>query len=212
MTFKVQASLTGIHSRSEKAVKTSRDYDRGRTNQYALNTIFENDAKKLIAIQCASGFVRISDGQLRWQDFIRPFAETLKGLRRGADLSRWFDTNSFYKKPFVIGKISLRDSSFITKKYAENSAFAGSKKKKISLPGPYTLASLVEDKVYGSREELIELFASIVQKVISNLSSHGYSCVQINEPALVYRYGESALTNRKHLEAFIAAFSRYLSR
>ena len=211
MTFRVQASLTGIHSRSENAVKVSRDFDRGRTTEQALKAAFERDAKSLVAIQRASGFSSLSDGQLKWQDFIRPFAETLTGLRRGADLSRWFDTNSFYKKPFVVGQIGVKKASFITEKYAENSAFANSKKRKISLPGPYTLATLVENQAY-SREELVEVFASILKKVIANLASHGYSCVQINEPALVYRYGESALTNKKHLEAFLAAFTRHLSR
>ncbi|MGI0080396.1 MAG: hypothetical protein ACRECH_12320, partial [Nitrososphaerales archaeon] len=212
MTFRVQASLTGIHSRSENAVKVSRDFDRGRTTDGALKASFERDAKSLVAIQRASGFSSLSDGQLKWQDFIRPFAETLSGLRRGADLSRWFDTNSFYKKPFVVGKIGIRDASFITENFAENKVFANSKKRKISLPGPYTLASLVDNGTCTSKEELVEGFALILKKVIANLATHGYSCVQINEPALVYRYGESALTNRKHLEAFIAAFTHHLSR
>ena len=212
MTFRVHASLTGIHSRSENAVKVSRDFDRGRTTEEALKAAFERDAKSLVAIQRASGFSSLSDGQLKWQDFIRPFAEALIGLRRGADLSRWFDTNSFYKKPFVVGQIGIKNSSFITERYAENSAFANSKKRKVSLPGPYTLASLVDNETYGSKEELVEVFASILKKVIANLASHGYSCIQINEPALVYRYGESALTNKKHLDAFIAAFTHHLSR
>jgi 5-methyltetrahydropteroyltriglutamate--homocysteine methyltransferase len=212
MTFKVQASLTGIHSRSEQTARTSRDFDRGRASADALNEAFEDDAKNLVSLQRASGFYNLSDGQLRWQDFIRPFAESLSGLRQGADLSRWFDTNSFYRKPFVVGKISLENAGFLAKKYTEKPAFRGSKKKKISLPGPYTLASLVEDQTYGSRTELVVVFAEILQKIISNLGSNGYSCVQLNEPALVYRYGESALTNKTHLEAFIDAFSRSLSR
>ena len=212
MAFRVHASLSGIHSRSENTVKISRDFDRGRTTEAALQAAFEKDAGSLVSIQRASGFSAISDGQLKWQDFIRPFAETLKGLRRGADLSRWFDTNSFYKRPAVIGKIGIRNASFITEKYAENSAFSHSKKRKICLPGPYTLASLVDNHDLGTKEELIDVFASVLKKVIANLASHGYSCVQINEPALVYRYGESALTNKKHLEVFIEAFIHNLSK
>lgn len=212
MTFRVRASLTGIHSRSENAVRTSRDFDRGRTTEDSLKDAFRKDAKDLVSLQKLSGFSHLSDGQLKWQDFIRPFAESLTGLRQGADLSRWFDTNSFYKKPFVVGEIGVGKPSFITEKYAENSSFGASKNKKISIPGPYTLASLVENKSYGSKEELVEIFASILKKVISSLSKNGYSCVQINDPSLVYRYGESVLTNRKHLDSYIESFSRNLSK
>ena len=203
-----ECSLSGIHSRSESLVKTSRDYDRGRAELDALNAEFSSDAAKLIELQVDSGFSNFSDGQLRWQDFIRPFSESVNGLESGADLSRWFDTNTFYKKPTVKKKLDT-DGTFLQKK--GYSFGAGKSANKVSLPGPYTLSRLVDDQFYNSSEELVHAFASVLKKVISSLIKEGYSSIQLNEPSLVFRYGKSALTEPHELQAFIDAFSDNLS-
>ncbi len=211
MTFSVDSTLTGIHSRSEETVKISRDFDRLRTNKETLDSTFEADAKNLVKLQLECGISRISDGQLLWQDFLRPFSENLEGLEGGADLFRWFDTNSFFRKPFVRKRVKLpKDQSFI-QDYEVAAAISlakeGGAKKKVSIPGPYTLASLVEDEHYGSnREELIDDFARVIKRFLKNLASLGYDTVQINEPSLVYRYGTSALTSKKELKSFVSAF------
>jgi len=215
MTLTVDSTLSGIHSRSEETVKTSRDFDRLRTTKESLDEAFETDAKNLVRLQIESGFSRISDGQLLWQDFLRPFSENLEGLEGGADLFRWFDTNTFFRKPFVLKKVKLpKESSFI-QDYEVVSAIALTKeagaKKKIAIPGPYTLSSLVQDEHYKSkREELLDDFAKIIRKLLKNLSVLGYESVQINEPSLVYRYGTSGLTSRKELKSFINAFEENL--
>jgi|GEM_PF-414020 len=213
--FRVESTLSGIHSRSEESVRVSRDFDRGRTSEKELEQTFASDSRNLVNLEISSGITLVSDGQLKWQDFLRPFSESLKGLKSGADLSRWFDTNSFYRKPTVVGEVRSPTGSFPIEKYEVGSAFPKGKKnsvKKISIPGPYTLASLVEDKKYGSRTELTNVFSKILRKVIDDLYAKGFTTIQVNEPSLVYRYGVSALTNREHRKAFIEAFERHLSR
>ena len=137
-------------------------------------------------------------------------------MKIGADLSRWFDTNTFYKKPTVVGKLGFVDSaSFIARKYSERAALKDSrvaKRKKVSIPGPFTLASLVSDSFYRSRKELIHEFAKLLRTVLISLSRLGYSCVQLNEPSLVYEYGVSALANKSDFEEYLEAFSRNFSR
>ena len=157
MTFSVDSTLTGIHSRSEDTVKVSRDFDRSRATKETLDSTFETDAKNLVKLQLESGISRVSDGQLLWQDFIRPFSERLVGLKGGADLSRWFDTNSFYRKPSVVKKVKLPEDRSFIQDYevtsALNLAKEGKVKRKISIPGPYTLASLVQDEHYNSKDD-----------------------------------------------------------
>src|SRR5580692_11206649 len=99
MTIKVETTLTGIHSRSEDSVRVSRDFERGRATKELLDRTFQEDATNLVKLQEDSNIDRVSDGQLLWQDFLRPFSENFGGLKGGADLSRWFDTNSFFRKP-----------------------------------------------------------------------------------------------------------------
>jgi len=216
MTFQVEAALTGIHSRAEETVRTSRDLDRGRASEEDLKGAFQRDTASLLSLEASAGFSKVSDGQLMWQDFIRPFSESVIGLRSGADLSRWFDTNTFYKKPTVVGELQPPDSGlFLLEKYSlqDKDDFFGKAKneRKISLPGPFTLASLVDDAYYHSKTDLIFSFAKLLSKIIAGISKSGISCVQLNEPSLVYRYGESALTNAAHREAYLNAVTLYLS-
>jgi 5-methyltetrahydropteroyltriglutamate--homocysteine methyltransferase len=216
MAFNVDSTLTGIHSRSERTVRATRDFDRGRTSKDILDAAFESDSSDLVNLEIVSGITRISDGQLMWQDFIRPFSESIQGLRRGADLSRWYDTNSFYRKPSVVGKLSMpKDATFLGT-YENLSALKLVKsdkltKRKLSLPGPYTLASLVSDEFYDSKTELVNQFAKILKKILPALKELGFGAVQINEPSLVYRYGESALKSKKELKSFISAYEDNLS-
>ncbi len=216
MTFQIEAALAGIHPRSEETVRASRDFDRGRATENQLKEVFQIDSQALVSLETTVGLTKVSDGQLKWQDFIRPFSESLIGLKSGADLSRWFDTNTFYKKPTVISELGVPDSeSFLLDRYScwdgTESDGGQFRNKKISLPGPYTFATLVEDDYYESKTGLIAAFAKVLSLVIAGLSKNGISCVQLNEPSLVYRYGKSTSTREDERAAFIRAFSNYFS-
>lgn len=215
--LEINSTLTGIHSRSELTVKISRDYDRGRSSKKVLDSTFESDALELTNLQMDSGFTRISEGQLLWQDYLRPFSESVSGLRSGADLSRWYDTNSFYRKPSVIGKLSASKDTLFLKQYFVERALKIIKsnrriKRKISILGPYSLASLAANEHYKSKDLLVHDFAKLLKQVLYQLPKLGISTVQINEPSLVYRYGESGITSKKELRIFLSAFEEYLSK
>jgi 5-methyltetrahydropteroyltriglutamate--homocysteine methyltransferase len=205
----VRCGLLGIHSRSESLVKTTRDYDRGRVDESALKAAFEKDTRELVELQKSSGFDILSDGQLQWQDFLRPISEIVSGLEIGADLSRWFDTNTFYRKPTVTKQLSA-NTSLLEKKYFSDVHLA-SGPRGIAVPGPYTLGSLVEDLFYGSKEELIHEFAKVLKEILERLSQLSYEEIQVNEPSLVYRYGDSCLNNPKNLQTFVTAYQDELS-
>lgn len=85
--------LTGLYPRSESLIQATRDHDRGRIDDRALEEAFNLDYEELKALQERSGWV--SDGLLAWQDLVRPFGE-LAGARIGA-LTRYFETNTFYR-------------------------------------------------------------------------------------------------------------------
>lgn len=214
MSFSVDSTLTGIHSRSEETVRVTRNFDRGRTTQDELEAVFESDAKNLVRLEIEAGMTMISEGQLRWQDFIRPFSESITGLKNGADLSRWYDTNSFYRKPSVVKQIrSPKDASFLVK-YIESSALnlvtKKTLKRKISLPGPFTLASLVANEYYESEDDLLVVFTKMLSNLISKLPKIGFDVVQINEPSLVYRYHKLPASSRK-IDHYLSTFSEHFS-
>ena len=98
----MEAFAPGIYPRSEELVQATRDLDRGRTTQEAVDEQVDRDLQQLVAAQQDAGLDLLSDGMLRWQDLFRPFVEAADGLERGA-LTRFLDTNTFYRAPHAEG-------------------------------------------------------------------------------------------------------------
>jgi 5-methyltetrahydropteroyltriglutamate--homocysteine methyltransferase len=94
----VKAFIPGLYPRSEALVQATRDLDRGRTTQEAVDVQVERDLAELVSVQQDAGLDLLADGMLRWQDVFRPFVESADGLETGA-LTRVLDTNTFYRAP-----------------------------------------------------------------------------------------------------------------
>src|SRR4029077_9820672 len=101
-----EIQLAGIHPRSERLIELTRSYERAKTSWSQVEIQIEQETKELIKLQRSLGFGHVSDGALGWQDQLRPITRSLKGVESGTRYSRWFDTNTFYQKPIVVGKIS----------------------------------------------------------------------------------------------------------
>jgi 5-methyltetrahydropteroyltriglutamate--homocysteine methyltransferase len=94
----LEAFAPGMYPRSEALVQETRDLDRGRTTQEAVDEQVERDLAELVSVQQAAGLDLLADGMLRWQDHFRPLLEAAEGLETGA-LTRFLDTNTFYRAP-----------------------------------------------------------------------------------------------------------------
>jgi 5-methyltetrahydropteroyltriglutamate--homocysteine methyltransferase len=94
----MQSFAPGIYPRSEQLVQATRDLDRGRTSQQAVDEQVERDLAELVSVQQQAGLDLLTDGMLRWQDLFRPLLEASEGLETGA-LTRFLDTNTFYRAP-----------------------------------------------------------------------------------------------------------------
>jgi 5-methyltetrahydropteroyltriglutamate--homocysteine methyltransferase len=94
----MQAFVPGIYPRSEQLVQATRDLDRGRTTQEAVDEQVERDLAELVSVQQQAGLDLLTDGMLRWQDLFRALLEVSEGLETGA-LTRFLDTNTFYRAP-----------------------------------------------------------------------------------------------------------------
>jgi 5-methyltetrahydropteroyltriglutamate--homocysteine methyltransferase len=94
----LQAFVPGIYPRSEELVQATRDLDRGRTTQEAVDEQVERDRAAFVSGQQDVGLDLLADGKLDWQDHFRPLLEAAEGLETGA-LTRFLDTNTFYRAP-----------------------------------------------------------------------------------------------------------------
>ncbi len=96
----IKAYAPGIYARSEELVQATRDLDRGRTTEEAVEERRMADLHTFLDVQREAGLDYLSDGLLNWQDIFRPFDEAARGLEPGP-LTRFLNTNTFYRAPAV---------------------------------------------------------------------------------------------------------------
>jgi 5-methyltetrahydropteroyltriglutamate--homocysteine methyltransferase len=201
-----KAQLGGIYPRSEQLIELTRSYDRAKTDLDSVKKRIEHDTLELIKLQDDSGFETFSDGAFAWQDQLRPIVESIDGVTTGTRYDRWFDTNTFYKKPTIAGKIGVR--TFEPKNFIRTDLLPRTKGWKVALPGPYTFSQLSENLHYTSQSDLLSAVASAEHEIIKRLKDAGVSRFQLSEPCLVYRpYREQAL-GKPELNNALAAIQK----
>jgi methionine synthase II (cobalamin-independent) len=202
----VTAQLSGIYPRSEQLIELTRSYDRGKTDRANVEKQFVEDTRDLVRLEEDSGFENFFDGGFSWQDQLRPIVESLDGVTTGTRYSRWFDTNTFYKKPTITEKI--RVGRFDPNKFIRTDLLPRTKPWTATLVGPYTFSELSENLHYKTRAELVSEMAAAEHDLIRRLKTAGVSQFQIAEPCLVYRpYREEAL-NKNELEEALGALRK----
>jgi len=183
VTRELEAYLSGALPRSEALVEATRSLDRKRITPMECEEVRSEDVRSAIATQRGAGLTLLTDGQLNWQDLFRPLVESSEGLEAGA-LTRWFDNNTFYRKPTVVGDLALSDG--LPHDYFRTRALEGAPWKAI-LPGPYTLARAAEEESGGPpRGERIEGLAGVLKRAARWCVERGAKQVQFSEPWLVY--------------------------
>lgn len=180
----VRAQLTGLHARSEPLIEVSRQYDRNRVPQSELDEQVKNETVELIRLQEKLGCQPLSDGALGWKDQLRPITQCMGGLAETTRYSRWYDTNTFYQKPIVTGRLALRN--FELNYFFQADLSSNKKGWSVAIPGPWTLSELSENKHYSTREELLLDYARVLRAIVDKLVDSGVSHVQLSEPSLVY--------------------------
>jgi 5-methyltetrahydropteroyltriglutamate--homocysteine methyltransferase len=158
----------------------------------------QNDATVLaIRDMERAGIDIITDGEMRRESYSNRFATTLEGIdieRPGSTINR---SGVPIPVPRVAGPIRRRaavevpDVVFLRKHTT--------RKIKITLPGPFTMAQQAQDDYYKDEEALALAFAAAVNEELRDLKAAGADVVQIDEPWLqarpdrAARYGVKAI-------------------
>jgi len=183
--------VTGILPRPKDLVEITRAYDRNKASIKELEEAFTKATKKVIEAQVRAGLSYVTDGMLKWQDLLRPFTENLRGLNAGS-LARWFNNNTFYRKPVIVGP--LHQAEGIVAKIAYIELMPKNVPWKAVLPAPYTFAKLAENRFYRSERELMFAFAEVLSEEVKSLAKVGFKYIQLSDPALVYNPFEESVS------------------
>lgn len=174
---------TGIFPRPKELIEVTRAYDRRMVDKEELERAFREATLKIVGSQVSANFSYITDGMLKWHDLLRPFTEKLDGVTVGG-LIRWFNNNTFYRKPVIIGDLRRRGSVIEEVSYVKH--MPRSVQWKVILPAPYTFAKLSENRFYKNGTELMFKYAQVLREEVRGLTELGFKYVQLSDPALVY--------------------------
>ncbi len=143
------------------------------------------DHLALLALQDQekAGLDIVTDGLIRWNDPISHLAANLEGIRIDG-LLRYFDTNFYFRRPVVSGKLA-RSQPLVLDEFrwaAQRSA----RPVKVVLTGPCTLAWLSLQEAEGANlASLIFSYAEVLSAEVAELAAAGARTIQIDEPCLL---------------------------
>ncbi len=180
--------------------KTLHGLESGAKTEEDLRAAHEELATEVIKEQEAAGIDLITDGEVRWDDILTPFARVFAGFEIGG-LLRWFDNNVYYRRPICVGPVDWGGPSSVEGyKFAQSVA---SKLVKAVIPGPITFARLSIDEHYGNHEKFVDALAVVLAQEAFELAAAGAAHLQIDEPALLNAPEDLALA-RRALQTVIA--------
>lgn len=163
-------------------------FDRGEITSEELAQVQDEVTVEVIGEQVEAGLDLVTDGQIRWDDDQTYIAQRLEGFEIGG-LIRYFDTNTYYRQPNVVGPVRWREP-ILVRDY-EFAAHHSEKPVKALVTGPYTLAALSGDSHYGDRRLLVRDLAEALHQEAMALAAAGAPVIQVNEPAIL-RHKEDA--------------------
>ena len=156
-------------------------FDLKKITAQELEQAYEETIKRVIREQEEAGVDLITDGQIRWDDLVTPFAKNIQGIEIGG-LLRFFDNNVYYRRPIIKSKLSFANFSVVEEfKFARANS---QKEVKPVMVGAFTFAKLSLDEFYHDEEKLVFDLAEILHKEAEKLEQEGAKIIQIDEPSL----------------------------
>jgi 5-methyltetrahydropteroyltriglutamate--homocysteine methyltransferase len=146
----------------------------------------QDDATRLaVADMEHAGVDIVTDGEMRRESYSNRFATALEGVdldEPGVALDRTGHENPV---PRVVGPI--RRALPVEVRDVELLRSLTTRRVKITVPGPFTMAQQAQDDFYGSGRELALAYAEAVNDELRDLKAAGADVVQIDEPYLQAR-------------------------
>jgi 5-methyltetrahydropteroyltriglutamate--homocysteine methyltransferase len=139
-----------------------------------------------------AGLDIVTDGLIRWHDPVSHLAGRLEGTRIDG-LLRYFDTNFYFRRPVVEGKVERRRPLVLDE--FQWAAQRSARPVKAVLTGPCTLARLShrEGEAGKPPPTLILSYAEALSAEVGELAAAGARLIQIDEPCLMKYPADLAL-------------------
>jgi 5-methyltetrahydropteroyltriglutamate--homocysteine methyltransferase len=129
-----------------------------------------------------AGIDIVSDGEQSRQHFVHGFLEFVDGIDFGNKVEMGIRGDRYKAMvPTVTGELKLKRR--VHQAEARHARAHTSRKLKITLPGPMTIADTIADKFYGDKIKMAMAFAGLLNEEARALEADGVDVIQFDEPA-----------------------------
>ena len=156
----------------------TRGIDRGRVGADAVDQAFADDQAAFVGVQSQAGMDYFSDGLLKWQDIFRPLMGAL-GVKPHT-LVRWFDTNTFFREPELVGKVAaVKNPDGVV------AAASVPRPRVATVPSPYMFSRAAHTDQDRNRL-MLDLAQRVLRPAIDAAVAGGAELVHLEDPWLGY--------------------------
>ena len=135
-----------------------------------------------IKLQEDAGIDIVGDGEMSRQHFVHGFLEFVDGIDFANKVEMGIRANRYKAMvPTVRGALSLKGR--VHELEARHARAHTTRKLKITMPGPMTIADTVADAHYGDKISMAMAFAGLLNEEARALEKDGVDVVQFDEPA-----------------------------
>lgn len=178
----VHAYVGGIGARSESYMRRHWDHAKAFVGAADLETEGRREEAAYVALQDEARLDLVSPAFTRWEDVFRPLCRDGSGVTTGT-LTRYFETNTFYRQPHVTGDLVTPDAD------AWFGAFQIPKGRPwvLTLPSPWDFALRSRNDSRRSLAELTHHVGETLHVVVAAAFTRGAKLVRFHDPSIVYR-------------------------
>lgn len=166
---------------STKLIGAVAKWQRQELTDAQLEQVHQDLTAAVIKEQEEAGLDLLTDGQIRWEDLVTPFAKGIEGFEING-LERWLNNNVYYRRPILRSKPVWRRPIFV--EAYRTAARVASRPVKAVLPGPYTLTVMSEDRYFKTLRRMVLAMAELLHQEAAALASAGAPFIQFDEPAV----------------------------
>jgi len=159
-------------------VAATRGIDRGRVGTDAVEEAFAEDLAAFVRVQTSAGMDFFSDGLLKWQDIFRPLMGALGA--KPHTLVRWFDTNTFFREPELVGPIPT-----VTNPDGVVADPSVPRPRVTTLPSPYMFSRAAHTD-QDRNHLMVDLAMRVLRPAIDAAVASGSELIHLEDPWLGY--------------------------
>ena len=153
--------------------------DRGDIPEEQFWDVQNDMVREALSVQSRAGLDLVSDGQIRWADPVSHIMGKLEGVRLGG-LARYFDTNTYFRRPQIIGALSAKGP--LTSEEFRFARAISPRPVTATLTGPFTLSRLcLPGGPYRGVNELLDALTPILAGEVGKLAASGAGDIIIDE-------------------------------